>query len=52
MDPIKLMEKYFTIWKNNVTYIRYDRWCEENLEELLREKEKENENNNSLYEDY
>ena len=35
------VRKYFNIWRTNVSYIRYDRWCEENFEELLREQQDE-----------
>ena len=35
------MQKYFNIWRNNVSYIRYDRWSEENFNELLQEKKNE-----------
>ena len=32
-----LAQKYFKIWKDNCSFRRYDRWCEENYEWLAKE---------------
>ena len=31
------LREFFRIWRQNTSFARYDRWCEEHADELIRE---------------
>ena len=31
------LRELFKIWRDNATFARYDRWCEEHADELIQE---------------
>jgi hypothetical protein len=42
------LKEFFRIWRQQASFSRYDRWCEEHADELLEEYLNEKNNNSEM----